>query len=89
MGAEYLIEAYFDFRPFIEGLDDINNIEVIPYDPYYVGKVTASVILFGLIVDSFMLAGIYRKYEIYTDLFYPWLIFYPILVIGKLFVGAK
>ena len=65
----------------------------IPRDDYSAGKVSAVIILTGLFVDSLLLAGIYQKYKVKTDVFYPWFLFYSFfiisLIIAAVFVGVE
>ena len=52
----------------------------VPGQDYGSGQLSAIVITTGLIVDSFLLAGIHVPYEVNTDMLYPWLGFYGLLI---------
>lgn len=60
----------------------------VPNDPYRSAQISAVFILFGLFVDSLLISGIYRKYTIDTDMFYPWFIYYSIFIVGLIVVSV-
>ncbi len=61
---------------------------VIPRDEFNAGRISAVVILFGLFVDSLMMAGIYIKYKIKTDMLLPWLLFYSGFIVALIAIAA-
>ncbi len=68
--------------------DALESGAVIPKDDYNAGRISAVVILFGLFVDSLLMAGIYMKYKIKSDMLIPWLIFYSVFIFALIGIGA-
>lgn len=62
--------------------------ERIPGPDYGSGKMAAIIVTTGLIIDSFMLAGIHVPYKVKTDLLYPWFCFYSVFIVGLVALSA-
>ncbi len=73
-----------------EPVDPTNPMDfrLKPAHDYYSGQVSAVAMTCGLFVDSVMLAGIYKKYDVQKDLIYPWLFFYALIIAGLVALSA-
>ena len=60
----------------------------VPRDDFFASRISAVVIVFGLCVDSLMLAGIYEMFNVKTDMMWPWFFFYLALIPGLLVVAV-
>ena len=56
------------------------DVTVLPEDNYYLGKISITIAMFGLLVDSLGLAAVYTPYKVKADLLVPMLAFYALLV---------
>merc|ERR1711974_209987 len=64
------------------GLGQSFEVDVIvhPEDQFYLGKISITIVMFGLLVDSLGLAAVYVPYKVKHDLLMPMLTFYGLLV---------
>lgn len=60
----------------------------IPGNDYGTGKLSASIFLFALAMDSLLISAVYNPFEISTDLFYPWFLYYGLVIIPGLVATA-
>ena len=56
------------------------DVLVLPEDEFYLGKISITIAMFGLLVDSLGLAAVYIQYKVKHGLLVPMLAFYAVLV---------
>lgn len=72
----------------LDPYDHLESGSVIPKDDYNAARIGAVIILLSFFVDSLLLAGIYIKYKIRTDMLLPWLLYYSFVIIGLAVVAV-